>query len=285
MGSDMITFDQLRSALLDADPHAALDRLVRAELSAGRKTQAIYDELLSHLDAVRAMPEYTDELEDPLGDTLDALCGWVHPDCAYKDAPDPVVALPTEEEIAKLPRWARVAFAARCARRVLSLYALNWSSVPQKYVQAVAQAIEIAERSAAMASADETAASAAQAAELSAEVAANEISTGNANAAVSASNAAAAALGGLNSTTLAVSAIQAAAAAAEFSERNGFVPRIQAEFRSDFDRAVQLAEQQHWDDDTGVPPEVFGPLWRERPPTWPAEIITTPFATPVTLRD
>jgi len=29
--------------------------------------------------------------------------------------------LPTEEEIAQLPRWARVAFAARCARRVLPL--------------------------------------------------------------------------------------------------------------------------------------------------------------------
>ena len=29
--------------------------------------------------------------------------------------------LPTEDEIARLPRWAIVAFAARCARRVLPL--------------------------------------------------------------------------------------------------------------------------------------------------------------------
>lgn len=85
----MITFDQLRTALLDADPHRALDRLVRAELSAGRKTAAISDELLAHIGAVRSMPGYTDELEDPLGDKLDALCGWIHPDYAYKDSPAP----------------------------------------------------------------------------------------------------------------------------------------------------------------------------------------------------
>jgi hypothetical protein len=84
----MITFDQLRSALLDPNPHAALDRLVRAELAAGRKTQAIYDELLGHIDSVRAMPEYTDAIEDPLGDTMDALCGWVRPELAYKDPPE-----------------------------------------------------------------------------------------------------------------------------------------------------------------------------------------------------
>jgi len=85
----MITFDQLRTALLDADPHRALDRLIRTELSAGRKTTAISDELLGHVDAVRAMPEYTDDLEDPLGDKLDALCGWCHRDYAYRDAPEP----------------------------------------------------------------------------------------------------------------------------------------------------------------------------------------------------
>jgi hypothetical protein len=81
----MTTFDQLRSALLDADPHAALDRIVQAELSAGRKTKEIHDELLGHIFAIRAIPEYTVELEDPLGDTLDALSGYVHPDFAYKD--------------------------------------------------------------------------------------------------------------------------------------------------------------------------------------------------------
>lgn len=84
----MIPLEQLRSALLAADPHAELDRLVTGELAAGRKTTAIYDELIAHTTAVRAMPEYTDALEDPLGDTLDALCGWVHLDSSYRDAAD-----------------------------------------------------------------------------------------------------------------------------------------------------------------------------------------------------
>lgn len=83
----MITFDQVRSALLGPEPRAVLDRLVRVELAAGRKTKVVYDELLGHVDAIRTMPEYTDDLEDPLGDTLDALCGWVHPDFAHRVAP------------------------------------------------------------------------------------------------------------------------------------------------------------------------------------------------------
>jgi hypothetical protein len=38
-----------------------------------------------------------------------------------------VSEIPTEEEIAKLPRWARVAFAARCARRALPLFVAGQS--------------------------------------------------------------------------------------------------------------------------------------------------------------
>ena len=86
----MSTFEQLRSALLDPNSHIALDRLVRNELALGRKTKTIHDELLTHIDALRAMPD-TDALEDPLGDTLDALWGWGNPDNWYKDPPIPRV--------------------------------------------------------------------------------------------------------------------------------------------------------------------------------------------------
>lgn len=71
----MITVGLLRSALLGPKPRAALDRPVRAALAAGRKTTEIYDELLAHIDAIRAMPEYTEATGEPLGDTLDALRG------------------------------------------------------------------------------------------------------------------------------------------------------------------------------------------------------------------
>jgi hypothetical protein len=95
MNCDMMTFDQLRSILLGPEPHVGLDRLIRAELACGRTTKAIYDELLGYLDSVRAMPDYTDTLEDPLGDSLDALCGWCHPAHAYKDSPEPNVTATT----------------------------------------------------------------------------------------------------------------------------------------------------------------------------------------------
>lgn len=84
----MITFDQLRSALFDAEPHVALDQLIRAELGTGRTAQAVYDELLNHVDGLRVLPNYSDELEDPLGDKLDALCGWIYEGSAYQDGGD-----------------------------------------------------------------------------------------------------------------------------------------------------------------------------------------------------
>jgi hypothetical protein len=88
----VIPFDRLRAALLDPEPHRAMDRLVRGELAAGRRTRTIYDDLLGHFEAVRAMPEYTDAMEDPLGDTMDALLGHCHPSWAYRD-PEPAADL------------------------------------------------------------------------------------------------------------------------------------------------------------------------------------------------
>jgi hypothetical protein len=63
------------------------------------------------------------------------------------------VKLPTEKEVRQLPRWARVAFAARCARRVEPLLKLHWPEAPQQDVQAVGMAIRAAEIAAARADA------------------------------------------------------------------------------------------------------------------------------------
>src|SRR5688572_20696812 len=58
------------------------------------------------------------------------------------------VKLPTKEEIANLPRWARLAFAARCARRAFTL--VNPDSLTQLSAEwlNVRDALEAAERSA-----------------------------------------------------------------------------------------------------------------------------------------
>jgi hypothetical protein len=50
--------------------------------------------------------------------------------------------------LAELPHWARVAFAARCARRVLPLFSENWPNAKPERGQAVLTAIRLAEESA-----------------------------------------------------------------------------------------------------------------------------------------
>src|SRR4051794_10395189 len=57
-----------------------------------------------------------------------------------------VVSVPTTQEIDRLPRLARVAFAARCARRVLPKFRQAWPDAPAVYAEAVRAAVELAER-------------------------------------------------------------------------------------------------------------------------------------------
>ena len=47
------------------------------------------------------------------------------------------IEIPTEKEIKQLPRWAQVAFAARCARRVQPLFSMFWPDAPQEHIDAV----------------------------------------------------------------------------------------------------------------------------------------------------
>jgi len=44
--------------------------------------------------------------------------------------------IPTQEELGNLPRWARVAFAARCAARVQPLFLEYWPDAPREHVEA-----------------------------------------------------------------------------------------------------------------------------------------------------
>jgi hypothetical protein len=65
----------------------------------------------------------------------------------------PLVAVDfiTDEELGKLPRWARVAFAARCGRRVQALLRRFWENPHPQVLQAFDRAISAAEESAAQA--------------------------------------------------------------------------------------------------------------------------------------
>jgi hypothetical protein len=69
---------------------------------------------------------------------------------------EPTMDLPdmpevSEEELRKLPRWARVAFAARCGRRAQPLLRRFWQNPHPPLLAAFDRAVELAERSAAQA--------------------------------------------------------------------------------------------------------------------------------------
>src|SRR5689334_21208889 len=110
----MIALDEIRNAIQSPDPYTQMDRLVRAELNVGRLVDQIFDALNPLVDEVLDTPGLSKDGEEAFLGTLDALTGNCHRDQCYTNPP----ILPSDEEVLKLPRSARVAFAARCARRV-----------------------------------------------------------------------------------------------------------------------------------------------------------------------
>ena len=86
----MMTPESVRAALSDANPYEGIDRLVRAELAAGRTTAAVHAELLPLVKPTRK-GGLTDDADEALLGALDALTGACHPASRYTDpAPDPI---------------------------------------------------------------------------------------------------------------------------------------------------------------------------------------------------
>jgi len=174
--------------------------------------------------------------------------------------------IPTKEEIELLPRWAQVAFAARCARRVQPLILHDWPEAPQIFLDNIDKAITLAEASAAdPASASEKAdaatfaraayaAYAADAAAARAAYAADAARAAYADDAAAAADAARAAYAAADAATFARVAVRA--------------------IRADFELLGAFARREGWDNDTPVPPEVFGPMWPDGVPEgWPNKLV------------
>jgi hypothetical protein len=154
--------------------------------------------------------------------------------------------IPTEEDLLKLPRWACVAFAARCARRVQPFFAA-WKSATQKQVDAVHRAITLAEASARVGRAE---------ASLSdARAATRAANAADAVAACDAARAAAAA-----ASTAAVYPTFAPRAARDAAAESEFADGDTAVIWSDYDRLLALATAEGWDDATPVDVNRLGPL-------------------------
>lgn len=177
--------------------------------------------------------------------------------------------LPTPAEIAALPRWVRVAFAARCAQWVVKLFSASWTGAPPQHVSSVESAVTFAELAAARGNASpdlwEDPVEAMNEAAEAGDHAAN-------NAAAAADSAGYAAVEVANNETdrdIVISVLNAVQNAVEAADAWHITirPHIRRHFIaiSDWARANQAT------DATPCPPIVAGPLWPDGVPEgWPA---------------
>ena len=192
--------------------------------------------------------------------------------------------LPSRKELAALPRWARVAFAARCARRVLPIVRSKWPDAPVEHLEAVERAVSVAEGASSIAS-DEAFAAAAAAYTAAADRDSYAILIAT-NAGAAADDAGAtyfAIRTAAYAADIAYYAIlpdpnpvrvatDAAAAAASAIIRITDDPNDLRAIRRDFERFRWLAKTSKWTDDTPVSLDAVGPLWPSgRVPRWARE--------------
>jgi hypothetical protein len=180
--------------------------------------------------------------------------------------------LPRENEITTLPQWARVAFAARCARRALPLVKAGWPSAPDEIEQSIDMAITTAE----LAASDGTGSDSGEAAfDLNLEITAalnvardagRAIANDSSRSAADAAIAAAKAAGALQADSVEIAASQTLQAASLMGARDFAASAI----CRDFHLLREAARREGWTDDTPVPPAFFGPIWPlGTPPGWP----------------
>ncbi len=181
-------------------------------------------------------------------------------------------AIPTEEELRQLPRWAIVAFAARCARRVQPQFNHLAREILRKHEMVVERAISLCEFAAKQASGHS----------LDLRMAADDAHTSSRFAeGIDASRATNVALAAFFAVETAYSAdrnddVDTAANAAHAVGESElalviakFEPHV-GELIRDFELLKSAAQREKWTDKTAVPPSFFGPMWPDGEPTaWP----------------
>jgi hypothetical protein len=241
----------------NADDPLALHRAAEQLANEGNDDSAILDALERLLLDMRATGADDDTEERILG-VMDRLTGWCHESGHIRTKR---TALPTEEEIAKLPRWARVAFAARCARRIFPLLVLYGDAQREFTVETHGELIEAIEIAAAKAVAPM---------DLSqTEASLSSIAFWEGDPLESASGAVFIAFQGSrrfpHTDWLPGFLNHASKAARQFAD-------LSVDIRRDFDHLTKFSSLHSWTDDTPVARDVFGPLWPEGPPKgWPSD--------------
>lgn len=171
--------------------------------------------------------------------------------------------LPSKEEYEALPRWARTALAARCARRLQPLFAQHWPDALQDQARDFYQLISIAESSA-------------ESAKSMLDDVYPYIDYGNDgedvhstihNAAMYAWETASCAGAEATGDFSGFGAIKFLPKADEAAAANGSL--IAATVR-DYLLLSEASKTEGWTDATSVPSEFFGPLWpNAAPKDWP----------------
>lgn len=203
----------------------------------------------------------------PSGNRANSVLG--SPDTALDLAKASEPALPTFQDIATLPVWARVAFAARCAERVLPLFKAYRPKPPKKHAWHVDTAILLAlSPDAVTADYAKIAAKAAYAVAMRSKGAAEKVAHAAANAALAAANAV------YNAADVVTKNAHAAAKGVRAAAKAAGVPRTaRYELLAYMHRDIYLlrvsAAQERWDEKP-VPRGFTGPLWANgHPMGWP----------------
>ena len=171
---------------------------------------------------------------------------------------------PVLSGLSRLPKWVRVAYAARCARLVLPLYRQRWPDAPDEFADSLDSAVRLAEMSAAeggpmgdLLHASLHAGRAAIAAQDGADGVATEYSPpaspADATVAVLAANAARSAADTAAGKGEAVAAYGFANDAAEAADRPDLLEQMQVEY----ERVRDFARNYDWTDATPLSPEAF----------------------------
>ncbi len=169
----------------------------------------------------------------------------------------PKTGIPSEDELSQIPRWARVAFAARCARRVAPLAAEIEST---EHYAAMRRAIEHSENAAAAGIRADVPA-------LASEMrrAADTVGLRPALGAVDAAHCAILeAMVDPARLSEYRNYVHSAARGAQFAFEHGNLAWIEPgarAMRRDFELLKATSETERWTDETPVPPEFFGAVW------------------------
>lgn len=245
----------IRQAWDSADPmelHTTAERLA----AEGHEETAILDALEKLLLEVRKAGA-DDETEERIMGVMDRLSGWCYESGHIRTNR---VGLPNVKEIVDLPRWARVAYAARNARRLLPFFRFDWPDATARQQEQIVRAVILAERSAQHG--------------FSVFEEALNFDGIMMHLGGHATRAAGAAL------TVAGKVVDPNAQAKLIYEASQSVKMVgDTEYaRADFERLRSECERGQWTDTDRVSPEVFGPLWPKGPPPgWP-EILPDPSA-------